>query len=124
MVEDNDFNRIVAEDTIHEYLQNITIDAAVNGVEAVDQVNATLYDLILMDIQMPEMDGYEATRRIRQLDGDKKKTPIMAMTANATPEEINKCFESGVDEYISKPFVPDELFRKMAKLLKKIASMF
>ncbi len=119
LVEDNDFNRIVAEDTINEYLKDVSIDDAMNGLQALEKVTVNDYDLVLMDIQMPEMDGYEATRRIRSLAGDKKETLIMAMTANATPEEINKCFESGVNEYISKPFVPDDLFKKMALLLQK-----
>ncbi len=119
LVEDNDFNRIVAEDTLNEYLQNITLEHALNGVEAVDMVAKNSYDLVLMDIQMPEMDGYEATKTIRLMNTIKKHIPIMAMTANATPEEINKCFESGVDEYISKPFQTDDLFRKMAKLVAK-----
>ena len=119
LVEDNDFNRVVAEDTLNDYLKEITIDQALNGIEAVELVSANKYDLVLMDIQMPEMDGYEATKSIRALNHIHKSTPIMAMTANATPEEINKCFESGVDDYISKPFIPDELFRKMAGLVKK-----
>ncbi len=119
LVEDNDFNRIVAEDTLNEYLRDIRIEFAGNGSEAVSMVALNDYDLVLMDIQMPEMDGYEATRTIRNMDGNKKDLPIMAMTANATPEEINKCFESGVDEYISKPFVAQDLFQKMAKLVKK-----
>lgn len=118
LVEDNDFNRVVAEDTLNEYLKDLTIDEAINGLEAVEMVKNSRYDLVLMDIQMPEMDGYEATKNIRALEDEKKTTPILAMTANATPEEINKCFESGVDEYISKPFIPDELFRKMAGLVQ------
>jgi len=81
------------------------------------------YDIVLMDIQMPEMDGYEATKTIRAFSDGKKDTPIMAMTANATPEEINKCFESGVNEYISKPFIAEELFMKMAKIISKKASL-
>ena len=71
---------------------------------------------------MPEMDGYEATKTIRSMDDSKRHLPIMAMTANATPEEINKCFESGVDEYISKPFITEELLKKMSKILKKNVS--
>ncbi len=119
LVEDNDFNRIVAEDTLNEYLRDIRIEFAGNGQEAVNMVALNDYDVVLMDIQMPEMDGYEATRTIRNMENYKKDLPIMAMTANATPEEINKCFESGVDEYISKPFVAEDLFQKMARLVKK-----
>ena len=122
LVEDNEFNRIVAEDTIMDYLKDVTMEHAENGKRAVEMVSENDYDLVLMDIQMPEMDGYEATRTIRMLNGDKKNTPIMAMTANATPEEINKCFESGMNEYISKPFVPEDLFNKMASLMSKVQS--
>lgn len=113
LVEDNEFNKIVAEDTLNEQYPGIQIDHASNGLEAVEMVQLKDYDLVLMDIQMPEMDGYQATRAIRSMNNEKSKMRIMAMTANATPEEISKCFESGVNDYISKPFVPDELFQKM-----------
>jgi len=113
LVEDNDFNKIVAEDTILEQYPGVQIDHASNGREAVEKVSMNIYDIVLMDIQMPEMDGYEATRTIRSMDNEKSSVRIMAMTANATPEEISKCFESGVNEYISKPFVPEELFEKL-----------
>lgn len=123
LVEDNDFNRIVAEDTLQEYLNEVTLEHAINGLEAVKMVAQNNYDIVLMDIQMPEMDGYEATKRIRESSDIKKNIPIMAMTANATPEEINKCFESGVNEYISKPFIAEELFMKMAKIISKKATL-
>ncbi|MFM7054006.1 MAG: response regulator [Bacteroidota bacterium] len=113
LVEDNDFNKIVAEDTILEQYPGVQIEHASNGLEAVEMVTKYDYDIVLMDIQMPEMDGYEATRTIRALGNKKAQVRIMAMTANATPEEILKCFESGVNEYISKPFVPEELFEKL-----------
>jgi len=119
LVEDNEFNKIVAEDTILEYVKNPHIEHASNGLEALNLVVSGYFDIVLMDIQMPEMDGYEATTRIRQLETEKRHTAIMAMTANATPEEIEKCFVSGVDDYISKPFIPDELFKKMAGLIRK-----
>ncbi len=119
LVEDNEFNKIVAEDTIMEHLPDVSIDHAGNGLEALEKLESNSYSLVLMDIQMPEMDGYEATKRIRLFNDGRKDTPVMAMTANATPEEISKCFESGVDEYISKPFNPEELFRKMSQLVLK-----
>lgn len=74
------------------------------------------YDVVLMDIQMPEMDGFEATKKIREMDAIKSATPIMAMTANVTPEEVSKCFESGMDAYISKPFETQDLLNKLGKL--------
>ncbi|MBK7969664.1 MAG: response regulator [Bacteroidetes bacterium] len=118
LVEDNDFNKIVAEDTLQEYIGDIKIDHAYNGVIALEKVRDNTYDLILMDIQMPEMDGYEATGLIRQMEGSKGNIPIIAMTANATPEEIKKCFESGVNAYVSKPFVPEDLISEMTRVLK------
>jgi signal transduction histidine kinase len=119
LVEDNEFNKIVAEDTIRDFQSDIFMDHASNGLEALNMVISNTYDLVLMDIQMPEMDGYEATVKIRLLESDKRHSPIMAMTANATPEEIKKCFESGMDEYISKPFIPEDLFKKMAALISR-----
>jgi CheY-like chemotaxis protein len=118
LVEDNDFNKIVAEDTLQEYIGDIKIDHAYNGVIAVEKVRDNTYDLVLMDIQMPEMDGYEATGLIRQMEGSKGNIPIIAMTANATPEEIKKCFESGVNAYVSKPFVPEDLLSEMTRVIK------
>jgi signal transduction histidine kinase len=117
LAEDNEFNQMVAIDTLEDMIPGIKIDVASNGRIAVDMLKAKDYNLVLMDIQMPEMDGYEATRTIRALEGDKSKTKIMAMTANATAEEINKCFQSGVNEYLSKPFKPDELMAKIKKTL-------
>ena len=70
-----------------------------------------------MDVQMPEMDGFEATQRIRTtFDKPKCNTPIMAMTANVTNDEVEKCFESGMDQYISKPFAQQDLINKIAQL--------
>lgn len=122
LVEDNEFNKVVAEDTLKEFAPDITIEHASTGIEALEKVQAVPFDLVLMDIQMPEMDGYQATERIRSLGAPLNRLPVMAMTANATNEEIQKCFDSGMNEYISKPFIPDELFRKMANLVTKSTS--
>jgi signal transduction histidine kinase len=119
LTEDNEFNKIVAEDTLNEFIQNVTIQHAPNGKVAVEMVNQFDFDIVLMDIQMPVMDGYEATAAIRQLPDRKKHTPVVIMTANATPEEIKKCFESGADGYVSKPFVPEELFFQMTDAIRK-----
>ena len=118
LVEDNEFNRIVAIDTLTEYLGDIKIEMAGNGKEAIEKVKAGNFDLVLMDIQMPEMDGYEATKYIRsQLTMPLQQIPILAMTANATQEEIEKCLECGMSGHVPKPFIPEELFRKMSELL-------
>lgn len=120
LVEDNMFNQEVAVDTLKSLLPKIKIDIAENGAEAVEKAKAGNYDLIIMDVQMPVMDGYEATRTIRNtLPSPVKNTPILAMTANVIKEEIDKCFASGMNDYISKPFDPDLLINKIASLTIK-----
>lgn len=119
LVEDNLFNQVVAIDTLKMLIENLTIEVAENGRIALDMLLAKKYDIVLMDISMPEMDGYQATTHIRQkFDEPLAKIPIIAMTASATPAEINRCFQVGVDEYIAKPFSPDNLLQKIARLLK------
>ena len=120
LVEDNEFNRIVAVDTLKEYLPEVNVAIAVNGKDAVEKLQQGNFDLVLMDVQMPEMDGYDATQFIRkQFSAPLNAIPILAMTANATKEEVDKCRECGMDDYISKPFVPENLIRKMSTLLMK-----
>jgi two-component system, sensor histidine kinase and response regulator len=114
LVEDIDINReIIAaflEDT------HVTIDVAVNGAEAVGKFgeNPDKYDIVLMDIQMPEMDGFEATRRIRAMGTTKAKSiPIVAMTANALSEDVQRCKEAGMNDHIAKPVDQDALMFKL-----------
>lgn len=120
LVEDNEFNRMVAEDTLKEILPGITVDIAVNGKEAVECVQASHYDIVLMDIQMPIMNGVEATQAIRQLPEPKSKVNIIAMTANVLQEDVKKYFEIGMDAYVSKPFHTEELLLKMATVLNEL----
>ncbi len=117
LVEDNPFNQMVATDTLNDLISDLKIDVADNGKIGVDKAALNEYDLVLMDIQMPEMDGFAATRAIRSLNTPKNELKIMAMTANVTPEEIAKCFECGMNEYISKPFVTQDLVNKIGKLV-------
>lgn len=117
LVEDNEFNVMVASEEITSAFEHVHLDVAENGKLALDKIKENDYHVILMDIQMPIMNGYEATRQIRKLNGPKSKIPIMAMTANVMKQEIDKCFESGMDEYISKPFETSELINKINALV-------
>ncbi|NPA35644.1 MAG: response regulator [Chlorobi bacterium] len=116
LVEDNFSNQQI----IILYLKNEVkkIDVAFNGKEALDKFGKAKYDLILMDIQMPIMDGFKATRKIRAIEkSTNTHTPIIAVTANAFPEDKEKCFAAGMDDYISKPFQPEDLVRKIKQHL-------
>lgn len=123
LVEDNEFNQIVALDTLKLLIENVQIDIAENGQIAVNmlQDSKKQYDIVLMDISMPVMNGYEATTHIRQkLPAPINEIPVMAMTASATTAEIERCFEVGMNEYIAKPFLEDELVQKLSQLYLKI----
>jgi signal transduction histidine kinase/CheY-like chemotaxis protein len=114
LVEDIEINREI----VVAYLEDtgVRIDFAVNGAEAVEKFrqNPEKYDIILMDIQMPEMDGFEATRRIRAMDTKKAKSvPIVAMTANAMTEDVRKCKEAGMNDHMAKPIDPETLLLKL-----------
>lgn len=118
LAEDNEFNQMVAIDTIKEKLPAIAIDVAVNGKEALDMCASKQYDIILMDVQMPVMDGVEATQSIRNtLSAPNNGTKIIAMTANVFQEDIKRYYEVGMNEYISKPFQIDDLLNKMFHVL-------
>ena len=99
----------------------MTVDVVGTGQEAVARCRATGYSMILMDCQMPDMDGYEATRLIREMESDAgKHTPVVAITANAMATNRDRCREAGMDDYVVKPFVPEELIECIAShLLRK-----
>ena len=111
LVEDNDMNRMVAQNSLQYY--NCKVTEAENGVEALEILKRENFDIILMDIQMPEMDGIEATKVIRR--EFKLKTPIIALTANAFKSEIEKCKKAGMDDYVTKPFDETNLIETIAK---------
>jgi PAS domain S-box-containing protein len=114
LVEDNKINQQLALDTIRTWQSEITVEVAENGVAALEMLSKNNYSLIFMDIQMPLMDGVEATRRIRdgQVKG-KENIPIIAMTAHALKDEKDKCLAAGMNDYLTKPFVPEDLFYKI-----------
>ncbi len=118
IAEDNPINQKVA---LHQ-LRSFGYDADVvgNGKEVLNLLERIHYDIILMDCQMPEMDGYEATKAIRQLDSEKSKIVIMAMTANALKEDRDRCIACGMDDYLSKPIRKEDVARKLAEWEKKI----
>ncbi len=118
LVEDNEFNRTVAEDTLHEAVPGIAVEMAVNGAEAVKAVQRTRFDLVLMDIQMPVMDGTAATAAIRALEGATGRVPIIAMTANVLQEDVQRYRSAGMNGYVSKPFQTEELLLQMSAVME------
>ena len=115
LVEDNAFNQLIAVKFLQKW--EAKVDVADNGLIALKKIEANSYDLILMDIQMPEMNGIECTHAIRKSNNDKiKNLPIIAFTA-AADTETDKMIAEGMNDSISKPFNPDELFKKILNTL-------
>ena len=113
LVEDNDINRLYAS-TILKSLE-CKLETAENGYVALEKLKTGLFHVVLMDIQMPVMDGFEATKAIRSWDSPKNQLPIIALTANATRNDIEKCLAAGMNDCIAKPFTPEDLFRILIK---------
>jgi len=116
LVEDNPVNQKVSALLLEKL--GLSVDIASNGKEAVEAVKKNDYDLIFMDCQMPEMDGYEATKKIRELGGKKGKVVIIAMTAHALEGDREKCIAAGMDDYIAKPVKKEKLEEILKKWLK------
>ena len=118
MVEDNRVNLKVASTILEKYGCHVT--PAGNGIEAVNLVKQTQFDLIFMDCQMPEMDGYEASRAIRLLEQHNHvhSIPIIAFTANAMKGDDMKCFEAGMNDYVSKPVQREKIESILCKWLQ------
>ncbi|MCB0737715.1 MAG: response regulator [Bacteroidetes bacterium] len=118
LVDDNRMNRLIASKFLDKW--DIDIYEATNGQEAIDLIKEMDFDCILMDLQMPIMDGATATRIIRKMDNpEKAQIPIIALTASAMLEEQNMMFESGMNDFCSKPFNPSDLYKKIVHQTKK-----
>ena len=121
LVEDNDINAEIATLVLSEY--GFVVDRACNGQEGVNRIvekGSAYYDVVLMDIQMPVMNGYEATRQIRSLATEyARKLPIIAVSANAYEEDVRESLLSGMNGHVAKPFDPQEL---AAELYRRICA--
>ena len=117
LVEDNDINRLYASSILKMW--GCPFDTAENGEVAIEKFKTAHFDLILMDIQMPIMDGFETTKAIRQWSSDKSKVPIIALTANATQRDIDKCISIGMNDCLTKPFMQEDLLKMLDKHLGK-----
>lgn len=115
LVEDNSVNQKVAL----TYLSRLgyQVDLAIDGQEALSAHAGGQYDLILMDCQMPNMDGYTATQEIRSREGEQAHTPIIAITANATDQDRDRCLQAGMDDYLSKPLEIEALKKTLTAWL-------
>jgi two-component system sensor histidine kinase/response regulator len=120
LVEDNDINQIVATEMLTD--AGLLVDHAPDGAVALQMVQRKRYDAVLMDMQMPVMDGLTATREIRKLGG-MKRLPIIAMTANAMQEDRRKCLEAGMNGHVAKPIDPDELWKALIAWIRPQAAV-
>ncbi len=120
VVEDFEPNVLVVSSVLDEL--GYSYDVATNGMEGVRRVERGAYDLILMDVQMPGMDGFESTRRIRQMESERgiHRTPIVAMTAHVFDRDKHKCLEAGMDDFIPKPFDPKQLESVLSRLINQL----
>lgn len=123
LVEDNDFNQMIAQDDLEFYIENVQIDIVENGKLAVAAFQNNTYDLILMDVQMPEMNGFEATRIIRGLEKEREQSiPIIAMTASLLKTEIDSCLTAGMNNYIPKPYQVEELIGRIFEEMERFST--
>lgn len=115
VVDDNEINNLVISKIFRAWGINFVF--ATNGLEAIDLFKNTVYDLILMDLQMPELDGFETCKKIRLLELGQKHTPIIALSASSESSSVKKAKQVGMDDFVRKPFKPTELFRTISKLI-------
>lgn len=115
LVEDNDINRLYASSILKMW--GCHFETAENGVVALEKIRNNAFDAILMDIQMPVMDGFETTKAIRKGDPNKSQVPIIALTANATQKDFEKCIAAGMNDCITKPFTQEDLLQTLTRYL-------
>ena len=113
LVDDNRINQRVAERMLEKTGCSIEIHGS--GEEAIAAFERSRPDIVLMDCQMPGIDGYEATRRLRQLEHEGQRTPIIALTAHASDEDRARCIEAGMDDHIAKPIGSDQIAAMLAR---------
>jgi len=117
VVEDDEFNVMVVKDTLETALEGVVLEVAKDGKEAIQKWNNGQYDIILMDIELPEMNGCEVTKFIRKSGKQQSNVPIIAMTANAMQKEVEACYIAGMNDFVAKPFDPDYLILKINSLM-------
>lgn len=119
LVEDHYPNVLIATTLLEDF--GCEFDVASNGAEAFELFQSKKYSAVLMDIQMPLVDGFEATRLIRQfeLEQQVQHTPIIALTANCTNEDMERCMTVGMNEFLSKPYLPEQLWDKINSQINK-----
>ncbi len=119
LAEDNETNQLLVKTLLKQWQMQVIV--AENGKKALELIQQKPFKLVLMDVHMPEMDGYTATRAIRKLKGAAAELPIIAMTASALQGEAEKCLQAGMDDYISKPFNKDDFRQKLDQHLNRYA---
>jgi signal transduction histidine kinase/CheY-like chemotaxis protein len=117
LVEDNDVNRLVGQRMLEKL--GYAVRCVGNGVEAIEAVGSARYDLVLMDCQMPTMDGFQATQEIRAREDPRRRTPIIALTASAMESDRARCLQAGMDDFMSKPMKRDDLAKLIDKWLDR-----
>jgi len=122
LADDNEYNRIVAIDTLKSKA-NVEITSATNGKEALELLRQSNFDVVLMDVQMPEMDGYETTQMIRNSNSEMRNIPIVALTASVLRTDLDRCRKAGMNSYVPKPFTALQLISGIAEVTKRAGSV-